>query len=254
MNVLIINGQATLYGAEQTLLELVRVLDGVRVTVLSKSGGPLIERLARDGIATVIYDFGDASGRDEERHRTFIKRILDERQISLVHMNKPHLANLDFVRALRAATLARRIPLIAHVRSNELRYDEDQLQLLAAMDALIFVSHGLHREFHSQYGSAVWGGAPVETKMIYNGRTLEDYGYSARTRDWFRTRFGLRGDDFVIGMLGYLSPVKGQDRFLHLARRLSGNDSMKFVVVGGPLPEHPEYARAVDELIGPGPQ
>ncbi len=85
-----------------------------------------------------------------------------------------------------------------------------------------------------------------DTTVIYGPLELERYR-RLPAREMARARLGVPNDDRpLVALVGRISPVKGQDRFIRIAARVRRQLDARFAIVGAPLFGVP--AGYVDEL------
>jgi len=214
-------------GAERSLLELIGGLprDRYEPFLLIPGEGPLADR-ARSLGTTVITDGWPAPLLRLGRERTLMNRMLpilapalilpllirvarvvNEEGIDLIHTNgiKAHLAAWP-------AACAYRIPLVWHLRDvlspgllrSGLRW------ITGWMPDLVIANSKASAE------STALGTPADRVRTIYNG--LDTVEFAPHPPDPFlRDALGIGRDDFVIGALGMLTPLKGH---IHLIRAL----------------------------------
>ncbi len=77
-------------------------------------------------------------------------------------------------------------------------------------------------------------GRPSQYRVVYSGLELERYADAAAARVESRRVFGFGDDDFVIGTVGRLAPMKGHDDVLNaLSDDLRRDPRVKLLWVGG---------------------
>ncbi len=152
----------------------------------------------------------------------------------LIHVNNEPLCN-------RAAILAGkilRIPVICHVRGPLGKEDGGSRitrWLYGLPDHFIPVSHWISR------GMASIGVPDEKRTVIYDGIKLEHMDASA-DGSVFRSRYGISGSDFAVGLVGLLMPWKGQQLFLDTAHMLVKEiPGLKMLIIGGTPDDCIEY-------------
>jgi len=66
--------------------------------------------------------------------------------------------------------------------------------------------------------------------VVYNGIDIDKFvGASRRLAPTIREEFGIKNDEWVVGIVGNLVPAKGIDKFIQVANKV---DNAKFVIVG----------------------
>ncbi|MCL4695212.1 MAG: glycosyltransferase family 4 protein, partial [Candidatus Hydrogenedentes bacterium] len=95
-------------------------------------------------------------------------------------------------------------------------------------DRLIALTHrGI--EEHLQRGV----GRPEQWEAIFSGIDLSPYAQAVERRASTRETLGIKMDEFVIGAVGRLEPVKGFAYFVEAARAIAGSvPESRFILVG----------------------
>lgn len=213
-------------GAEQVLLDLVRTLDRSRwrSVVVVPDIGWLPDRLAEGGIEFIeVREHGAFDVRSLARVAAFARRT----QASIIHS---HL----FGSAVRAGALSRilGIPAVGTIHgqvdlSSRERWKTLKLALVRrGLRGLVFVSEPLRQA--SLASMRVPAGM---TRVIGNG--VDATRFSPGRGERVRRELGISPDDFVVGSVGRLQPVKGLEIFLDAAADLSARaPGYRFVVAG----------------------
>lgn len=231
--VLFCNNVANRYGAETSLLEMVGALRGVDPIVLLPNPGPVSECLEKQGTRVLIEDLIPRTIFESWQSVARLTRIIRDNRVDLLHLNKAYSYQSLFLLAARLASWRTGIPLVVHVRGAVARSRFHQ-GLMRVSDAVICVSERTKDEVFGHRSVLPFTGPPKHVTVVYNGRSLDAYRFSPRLRTEMRRRFHLQDDDFVVAMIGYFDPLKGQDRFLALARSLLNDGArIKFLIVGG---------------------
>lgn len=93
--------------------------------------------------------------------------------------------------------------------------------------------------------------AANKIKVIYNGIDVENRANAKRDalRLKFRSENGFSQDDFLIGTVGELKPLKGQADFIRAAKIVSSKFSnAKFIIVGKDNSKNGEFAKHLRKL------
>ena len=240
MNVCFFHPGAALYGADKILILLVEGVAqaGDKAFVYLPYEGPLSEKLRAIPNVTVKTGPLPVLGRrylsplgliryawDLQRSVRWLARELPQVQPDLIHSNTLYL--------MPAAIAARMhgIPHLWHVHEIVARSRRmgTLLSWVAARlsTQVIAVSDAVRRQLVRDY-------PPLGPKItvIRNGIDPGSHhpGVDARA---FRTELGLGPDDVLVGMLGRIHPMKGQEVFLEAIRRLPRRKNLVFAMVGG---------------------
>ena len=232
--ILYIDNTARMSGAEFSLLSLMKGLDRRRFQplLLLPEEGPFAERARKLGIeihfVPALIRFGEGYGlralprvaRSAWRIVTLIRR----RRIAIVHANSPRAAYIGNLagRLAGAFTLTHvrdieRSPFCSPAKSRWLGFLSDRIIAVskAAAAAVLDVRPAL--------------GAKVE--VIVNG--VDPQEVRARPREEVRGRLGIPAAAPLIGCVGILNPVKGQDVLIRAAARVRAEfPDLKVLLIG----------------------
>ena len=228
MNILVVDQFSEMGGAQRGLVDVLRAVEsrGWKSHVLVPAGGPLIDELrARnipvDEIPCGPYRAGSKSAadvlrfaRDKRGQERIIAALLASGRFDLIYVNGPR------VLPAASAAVGRRIPVLFHLHSHIAQASARRLLLASARRADITLAACSRSAAESAAGMV-----PAERSfVIFNG--IEEIPFRARTFD----------APWTIGMVGRISPEKGQLEFVHMAallrRELPG---ARFVLCGAPL-------------------
>jgi glycosyltransferase involved in cell wall biosynthesis len=258
VRILCVNPGLHLGGAEHSLLLLLEGLRarGIAPTVALFGAGAFQERLTASGIPTVML----------RAHRAV--RRATRYQTSWAALHGATLAGLSLATALHLAVIARRtgidlihtnglkahliggiagrligVPVIWHVRdfpppgrSGKLIERGARMlpaRVLANSDAV---------------ASAIGRDRGVRVTRVYNPIDMVAFRPD-RPRDRVRAELGVDSDAPLVGMVAHLTPWKGHEAFLQIARRVADRvPSSRFIVAGGSIYEtdgHNGYREAL---------
>jgi glycosyltransferase involved in cell wall biosynthesis len=94
---------------------------------------------------------------------------------------------------------------------------------------------------------------PQKISVVTNGIDARRFDASAvaSSRETMRLAAGIRPEERLIGMLGEIKPLKGQEEFLRaaalIARRVAG---ARFIIAGGDASRTGEHRAYIERLIG----
>ncbi len=263
--VLYIDHTAEIGGGEIALLNLVRNIDPNRITpiVLLFADGPLVQKI-RPYAETHILELeaGVAKIRKDSlgwrslvkvkslwttlRHVLLVRRFAKKEQIDIIHTNS---LKSDIIGGL-AARLAN-IPVIWHVRD---RIEPDYLpssvvkvfRFLCRMIPNFVIANssatlGTLHLMGKRGGLAIASGIDLESYIgvVHDGCEIQKLpGPSYRKKNEVR-----------IGLIGRISPWKGQHIFIQAASLLHAHyPHAKFEIIGAPLFSEREYEQELHEL------
>ncbi|MFT4035993.1 MAG: glycosyltransferase [Patulibacter sp.] len=218
LRVLVVNQTAAISGAEHSLLTLLAALDpaDAAVTVASPPG-PLAERVRALGLPHASIRGTEASFRLHPRTTPpelaalarsawQVARVAQVTQAQVVHANTTRAGLI----AIGARAFGAPAPLV-HVRDWAPPGRAADLVLgLVARRAGAIVANSRHvaEQFARLSVAARGRRAP---QVIYNPVDLSRFDPAAHDRDAARVRFGLPADAPLVGVVGQLTPWKGQD-------------------------------------------
>jgi glycosyltransferase involved in cell wall biosynthesis len=242
---------ARLSGGEIALLRLLPTLaESVDVTVVLGEQGPLVDRLGEHGIRVEVMplsprlrDVRKESVRptaldfraliELPRYVGRLRHRLRELDADIVHTNSLKSALYGGV----AARLAGR-PVVWHIRDR------------IASDYLPRPAVGLVRMLCLVVPTAIIANSR-ETLSTIPRRRRRNVVYNAVVPDSVSnvpSRAGRLGGDVVIGMVGRLTPWKGQDLFLRAFAEAFAGSSARARLVGSALFGEDEYAESLHRL------
>jgi len=211
MNILFLDQFSEMGGAQRGLLDVLRAVQqrGWKSHVLVPGGGPLVEQLRERNIPVEEipcgpYRAGSKSAadvlrfaRDRRGQQKVIERLLAKGGFDLIYVNGPRVLPA-------AASVAGRIPILFHLHSHIMQATARRLLLTSARRADITLVACSRSAADSAAGMV-----PAErTLVIANG--IEEIPFQARRFD----------GAWHIGMVGRISPEKGQMEFVQAAARL----------------------------------
>ncbi len=267
--ILYVDHCALMSGGEIALLNLVKSLDRTRFTplVLLFSEGPLVAALRSAGVETqvVLLDRSIADTRKDAlglgtmakmreavlaaRFVWALRRIISELDIDVVHTNS---LKADILGGA-AARLARK-PLIWHVRD---RIADDYLPpavtrlfrfLSGAIPHVVIANsastlESIHRT-RDDHSAVVYSGTNMR-----DGNVVHD-GLNANAFDGRRTTRPGEEDASIIGLLGRISPWKGQHIFIRAAAIvLTKFPRARFRIIGKVMFDEADYEKQIQALV-----
>lgn len=153
--------------------------------------------------------------------------ILRKNRFDLIHSH----ASGDLwtiVPALKIGGFKTPLLLTKHVGSRVIKQDFLHRKLYGRVNAALAISGVIAKNLSET--------TPLpEDKIIlvHNGVDVDKFNPGKYDREKVREKFGVAGDELVIGMMGRFSPGKGHEEFLRAARQLNEkHENLKFFVVG----------------------
>ena len=261
MRVLYYNHTGQVSGAERVLLFTLARLNGAHFApvVICPASGPLKEMVTELGVSCEEVDSLKA------RFTWRVDRLLNYlgsffglvRQVrSQVIRVDPDLIHANSVRAglvATAATIGLRLPVIWHVHDMLPRHPLSTAIRLVALcsqrSRIVAISNAVAERFRGRILRGTRAGAAIT--VILNAVDLEKFHPDSASRARTRQDLNLTSDDQVIGIVGQLTPRKGQLQLIEaFALVLKELPQAILIVVGAPLfNRDEEYSRRVTQLV-----
>jgi len=222
-------------GAIESLLLLVRNIDRERFfpCVVTSAEGVFTDELQSSGVnpALIKMEMWRKARGFLLRPITYEKllRMAESEKISLVHCNtlwdNPYGAMI--ARSLK-------IPLVCHIRNTFERAKISKYSLIES-DRIICVSDAIKETFRGWENER-------RVSTVYNGVDLEKFDTAKIDSLEVRRELGIGENDIVIGIVGRLSPEKGQIELIRACGKLkTAGHSFKALIVGEPSRKEAGY-------------
>jgi glycosyltransferase involved in cell wall biosynthesis len=159
--------------------------------------------LARRAVQAGIQVHEVAASAKRSRAAVLLRKLLSQKKFDIVHANEPH--------ALTAAWFAgahKRVPLVASRRvAYPLQKNAIARSRYLATSRILAVSRFVA-------ASVVKSGIPAEkVEVVYEGVEVPP-ATTSESRELARQRWGVAGNERLLGCVGYLLPEKGQESVL----------------------------------------
>ena len=225
-------------GGETSLLELFRHLDRGRFRPLlaAPAEGPFPDAARELGVEVIPTHYGPLRRLDLMARTVLrLRRVARARAVSLLHASGP-VTNVPAALAARSAGL----PAVWHARNLIIpgaEIDLDRL-LLPLCSLLIANSDAIRERFRYRSGLS------PKTLTIINGVDVERF-HPAVSGEEVRARFGAGPAEILAGVVGRISPIKGQRTFIEAAMKLIPRfPDLRFLIVGAGLFEGEKQCEA----------
>src|SRR5688500_6574968 len=238
MKILQICSARTIGGGEKHLVDLANGLHGrgheVYAAIRPDSGlraelQPLPEQnilpLQAQGLLNILNAFK-------------LAQFIREREVDVLH---GHIAH-DYLLVALAAKLAGRGKLVIS-RHVLFQLNELHTRMLKRVDRVIAVSQAVADSLH--------GFDPTRITVIHNGIDLSRFNRGSAASEWLQSfiESDLRRS-FLVGMVGHLAPIKGQEEFIRAAAIVGCQRSdVVFVVAGEDKSRTGENRQRLERLI-----
>lgn len=239
MQISFFHAGATLYGADKSLLVLVEgvVAAGHQARVYLPGPGPLVDHLAAlPGVTVQLRPMPVLSRRYQHPWGLVCYGWELGRAIAWItaelRRTGPDLVHTNTIFLLPAAVAARLVglPHVWHVLDIVVKSPPLGTWLARLTgrlsDRVIAVSEAVRR-----YLVAADPSQAPRIEVIRNG--IDPKPLQGGDRAALRRELGLGPTDVLVGMLGRIHPMKGQDVFLEAIRRLPPRPGLHFTMVGG---------------------
>ncbi len=220
MRILYLNHTALMSGAERSLLTLIEGLPGEVEAVVACPGGPLAAAARALGVRVVEIPGTDASLRLHPLHTTrgaadLLRSALAVR--STAKSSRPDLVHTNTIRAGIVGAAVARIggpPVVAHVRDRlpPGRIPDVTLKALVAGARVVIAN--------SRYTAARIPSGSAQMRVISNPVNLTRFSRRSVDRVAARERLGIDSSDFVLTVIGQITPWKDQDLAIRVADEL----------------------------------
>ncbi len=232
-NILYLNSSPVIYGAETRLLDIIERLDKNRFCafVLTPCTGPLSKRLKELGITTLHleYNFKITKwpiSRFLHLTRDFI-RLARKNKIDIIHVNL-HFRMSNFWLAF----LILGKPVVVHLRSHFWIEIFEKFVICRAFK-VICISKAIENSFLKKRRSSFFMfQRSSRTEIIYDGIDVKRFSPKL-TEGKIRRELNIDANDFLVGLIGAVDSVKGQDILVKAANIIIKKyPNTKFVMVG----------------------
>lgn len=252
-NILYINSSSCIYGAETRLLDIIKHLDSskFRPFVLLPDSGIFEQRLKQLGVITLHLQYKFKISKSNPfwfflLTRDFI-RLVNRHKIKLIHINL-HMQSSNFWLAF----MILRIPVIVHLRSHFWIHVFEKFVMCRA-SKVICISRAVERAFLKKRRSSFFMfNRRNLTKIIYDGIDVKHFFPKPREGK-IRKGLNIDSEDFLVGLIGALDRVKGQDVLIQAAEIIAQKyPNTKFVIIGDVYANSPtkiKYRTKIVNLI-----
>lgn len=167
-----------------------------------------------------------------------LAQFIREHKVDVIHAHIAH----DYLLAALAAKLAGRGKLVI-TRHVLFQLNNLHAKMLDRVDRVIAVSQAVADSLHTF--------DPARIAVIHNGVDLSRFTPVSAARDWLQSSVKSDiGNSLIVGMVGHLAPIKGQEEFIKAAAIVSSQRSdVTFVIAGEDKSRTGENRQHLERLI-----
>ena len=233
-------------GAENVLLMVIERIDRSRFSpsAVCPADGTLAQEIGEFGVPVKTIDPLEARFTWHIRllFRYFVSFVSTYKQLrSEISRVDPDLIHANSIRAglvATAATIGTRIPVFWHLQDELPRHPlSSAIRLLVAASSrvrLIAASRATADSFRGRLLEFFRDRTP--TRIVHNAIELDKFSGDPRYRDEIREEIGVPPSEFVIGVVGQITPRKGQLELIRsFANSQSRMPSSTLLIVGAPM-------------------
>lgn len=244
-NILFVHGGSdNIAGQEIALLNTIKSLKrfGLQMSVALPGKGRFDNLLAEDDIKTYHLELNKFRLRSSFLYLKtvyLICRLILKEKISIIHCSGASPVQY----CLPAARMAG-IPCISHIHTAAYSKDEITESLVRFSDCIIAVSNAVKTMLNE------FNCPSYKTKTIYCGVASNGASANITASQSIRQMFNIPPNFKIVGQVSQLIPRKGLEDFIDMARVVKDvYKDVKFIIVGDPIPEHPEYKEYLSKKI-----
>ncbi|HEX3229240.1 MAG TPA: glycosyltransferase family 4 protein [Pyrinomonadaceae bacterium] len=241
MKIVFYNHTGKVSGAERLLLNASRRLDGVEFdrVMVCPADGPLADLAGEAGmtvhtVANLEARFTWRPGAFLRYGKSFVRVISDFRQ-KIIELN-PDLIHANSIRAglvATGATMGLKMKVVWHLHDLLPRHPlSSAIRMVAARSKrsrMIAVSQAVRRNFCGLLSPSLHNRITV----ILNAIDLKNFSAVGNDREEIRNGLLLENGDFAIGIVGQLTPRKGQMELLEAFEKLLRKVPRAVLVIAG---------------------
>jgi len=240
INILYLHGSAEQYGADVVLYELLKGLNKelFKPYVILPINGPLVMRIAELGIDVEIHPYPVA----RRQYFTptgiinyliqyfsavkYLKKFCDEKDIQIIHSNT--VAVLEGIALKKMHGIKHVWHLHEMLDKPEVVYRIYSFLIRHFGGNVVAVSNAVRDHWLNQRKTKL-----SQVKVIHNGIDHSRFNPNNEV-DYLKKEFGIEEGETVVGMIGRVNAIKGQDVFVRaLEIVIEQKPNVKAILIGG---------------------
>jgi glycosyltransferase involved in cell wall biosynthesis len=241
MKIVFYNHTGKVSGAERLLLNASRRLDGVEFdrVMVCPADGPLADLAGEAGMT--VHTVANLEARFTWRPGAFLRygksfvRVISDFRRKIIELN-PDLIHANSIRAglvATGATMGLKMKVVWHLHDLLPRHPlSSAIRMVAALSKrsrMIAVSQAVRRNFCGLLSPSLHNRITV----ILNAIDLKNFSVVGNDREEIRNGLLLENGDFAIGIVGQLTPRKGQMELLEAFEKLLRKVPRAVLVIAG---------------------
>lgn len=249
MRILFYNHTGQVSGAERVLLAMlqgVKDKPAMQAVLVCPAASPLLQQAQAQGVR--CEPITELQARFTWRVDSFLKYLWSFYAVirafrARVMQLQPDLIHANSVRAGLVASLATillRVPVVWHIHDSLPRHPFSLvirwIALSSSRHHLLGVSHAVIKRFRSRLSLFV---PRPPARVIHNGVAVDRFRPDPTGREAVRDELQLRDDDCALGIVGQITPRKGQLELIRaFAQVVTQAPQAKLFIIGAPLFQH----------------
>ncbi len=245
MKILFYNHQGKISGAERVILLVLKRLnrDLFEPVMVCPATDTMAEETTKLGVPCRTINQFEArfTVRPDKLIRYFASFVQTLRQLrAVIRTEEPNIIHANSIRsglAASAASIGMKIPVLWHLHDELGTHPISTLiRIFAAcftQTSLMPVSKATGKSFRGIL--LRFFGEHLHERVVHNGIELEDFKFNAANRGRIRKELNLSDDEIVFGIVGQITPRKGQLELLQTFAATQKQMPSTLLVVGTPV-------------------
>ncbi|HEX8288571.1 MAG TPA: glycosyltransferase family 4 protein [Pyrinomonadaceae bacterium] len=245
MKILFYNHQGKVSGAERVILLVLKRLNRsfFEPLMVCPATDSMADETRRLGVPCRTVNEFEArfTVRPDKLMRYFFSFVRTIKELRAeISGAKPDVIHANSIRSglvATAASIGTKVPVIWHLHDELGTHPISTfIRVFAACfnrTRLMPVSEATGKSFRGRFLRLF--GKHLDERVIHNGIELEEFKFNAANRSRIREDLGLGDKEFVFGIVGQITPRKGQLELLQTFARIQTEIPSKLLIVGAPM-------------------